>query len=64
MKFYVRYQTYRYEGYSDEVFDTIEDVVKFLNQHASNPDFDFMVIEGRLVYFEPVEVVKAYRRKE
>ena len=63
MRFFVTYWTYRYDGPGEKVFDTIEQVLAFLNQHAGNPDFTFKVIEGREVEFEPIELVKAYKRK-
>ena len=63
MRFYVTYSTARYEGDSKAVFDTIEEVLAFLNKRAENPDFDFSVIKGEIVEFEPAVTVKAYRRK-
>lgn len=63
MRFFVRYSTAQYEGESEEVFSTVDEVLAFLNKHAANPDFRFQVIEGRLVEFEPITVAKAYRRK-
>ncbi len=62
MKFYVTYSTAKYEGPTDAVFETEEEVVAFLNQHAPNPDFNFTVIRGELINFVPAETVKSYRR--
>lgn len=63
MKFFVRFSVVEYEDGQLLVLDTIGEVVDLLNQHAENPDFRFSVIEGRIVEFEAIEVVKRYRRK-
>jgi hypothetical protein len=63
-RFYISYSTARYEGTSDEVLDTIEEVLDFLKERAENEDFRFSVIKGELIEFEPAEVVKAYKVKE
>lgn len=64
MKFYVHYSLYQYDGWSDEVFDTLEQVLSFLNEHAENPEFRSSVIHGKEVDFEPAVTVKAFRKKE
>jgi hypothetical protein len=63
-QFHVNYQTVLYEGTSDEVFDTIEEVIDFLNKHAGNPNFMFSVIKGEVIDFEAATTVKTYRVKE
>ena len=60
MKFYVRYSTADYEGDDEQVFDTIDAVIEFLNAHAQNPKFRFDVIKGQRLKFKAVERVKAY----
>ena len=60
MKYHMRYSLYEYEEWSDKVFDTEEDMLSFINSHASNPHFNFDVIRGTRLEFRPVERVKAY----
>ena len=61
--FFVRYSTAQYEGDSTEEFRTEQEVVAFLNKHASSPDFKFDVIQGQRVVFEPVSIATQYRKK-
>ncbi len=49
MTFFVRYKIGPYDGFREEEFETAQEVVDFLKQHESNPDFTFEVIEGRRV---------------
>lgn len=60
MRYYIRYSTYPYEGDDEVIVDTEEEVLTFLNTHASNPDFRFDVIRGVRMKFKAVERVKAY----
>ena len=62
--FYVKFETSMYAGMQLEKFETEEEVVEFLNSHASNPDFEFTVIQGYEVEFEPVEICKRFRKKQ
>jgi hypothetical protein len=62
MKFFVLWHE-GYDGDGLEEFSTEKEVLDFLNTRASRERFGFTVIEGRLVDFEPAEVVKAYKRK-
>lgn len=64
MRFFVRYSTGKYDGWSfQELPHSEQCVIDFLNLYASNPEFAFEVIEGRRVEFEPVQVATQFRKK-
>ncbi len=58
--YYVWYTTYKYDSDSLEIMDDLDAVLKFLNAHAGNRDFEFRVVFGTEVKFRAVEVVKQY----
>lgn len=64
MKYFVNYSIYQYEGVASEIFYTEEEVIKFLNKHAENPNFYFSVVYGKVVEFEAVEMIKIYKIKK
>lgn len=63
MAFFVNYRAYKYDGHDFVELATEADVLALLNKHASNPDFEFEVVEGHRVNFEPVSVATQYQRK-
>lgn len=63
-RYFVRYQTYKYDSESHEEFESLDQVITFLTGHATDPDFRFDVIYGERIEFEPAEIIKSYRPKK
>ncbi len=61
-KFYVTWSTNSYEQ-NEDTFEHEAEMMRWLNERADYPEFKFRVVCGYEVAFEPVEVVKQYRRK-
>ena len=65
MKYFVSWFIPNYGGDGDEVFDTKEAMLAWVNERvAENADFKIeSVIEGRLIELEPVQVVTQFKVK-
>lgn len=63
MRWFVFYKTYEYDSHTLEQFDDENLVIALLNKHAGNQDFEFTVVRGDEIKFEPVSVATQYRRK-
>jgi len=64
MKYFMSFQTEKYEDWCDIEFTELANLIKFVNERTTNPDFKFRVIRGELIEFESIEMVKAYRVKK
>ncbi len=62
MKFFVWYSTGKYDPPELKEFDDEAEVLKLLRTYAGNPSFEFKVIQGSEIKFEPVSVATDFRR--
>lgn len=62
--YFVRWRIYKYDSYCHDEFESLDQVIALLTQNATNPNFEFDVIYGERIEFEPADIVKSYRVKE